>query len=172
MGEVETNDSDHSSGAIILYKNGKTNPEQWETVVVLGLKYLQKHQTTRFFSFPKGHIEHGETKLEAAYREIYEETGIEKSDLILLSEDFLTSVVPNKQNRNVYLYLMELKEKKSHWKPIDANVELMQFVSIQQIVNNEPISVHADGHRTTSAHHMKPEFVNILQENWNIISQY
>ena len=34
------------------------------------------------WSLPKGHIDNGETKLEAAIREIYEETGIENPELI------------------------------------------------------------------------------------------
>ena len=34
------------------------------------------------WSLPKGHIDDGETKLEAAIREIYEETGIENPKLI------------------------------------------------------------------------------------------
>ncbi|MEM0230600.1 MAG: NUDIX domain-containing protein [Candidatus Woesearchaeota archaeon] len=38
------------------------------------------------FSLPKGHIRSGESPLEAAYREIEEETGIERKDLKLVKE--------------------------------------------------------------------------------------
>ena len=48
--------------------------------VVLNInnQILIVNQNHDSWSLPKGHIDDGETKLEAAIREIYEETGIEK----------------------------------------------------------------------------------------------
>ena len=40
------------------------------------------NQNHNSWSLPKGHIDDGETKLEAAIREIYEETGITNPKLI------------------------------------------------------------------------------------------
>lgn len=54
----------NNSGQVALVQNGKTNPPWW--------------------GFPKGHIDAGESVMEAARREIMEETGL--TDLILVSE--------------------------------------------------------------------------------------
>lgn len=57
---------EHSAG-IIVYRQLKNHRE-----------YLLLHYPSGHFDFPKGHIEEGETEKEAAYRELIEETGIEK----------------------------------------------------------------------------------------------
>ena len=54
-----------SCGAIVFYL--KENKEQ-----VL----LIKHSNSGHWSFPKGHVETGETEVETAVREIFEETGV------------------------------------------------------------------------------------------------
>lgn len=54
-----------SCGAIVFYL--KENKEQ-----VL----LIKHSNSGHWSFPKGHVEAGETEVETAVREIFEETGV------------------------------------------------------------------------------------------------
>ncbi len=43
-------------------------------------------QQNNSWSLPKGHVEDGETHLEAALREIQEEAGINKNDLTLISK--------------------------------------------------------------------------------------
>jgi len=40
---------------------------------------LMRHPTR--WDLPKGHVEEGESELECAYRELYEETGIEAHDI-------------------------------------------------------------------------------------------
>lgn len=42
------------------------------------------NQNNNSWSLPKGHVEDGETDIEAALREIKEETGIDKEDLVLV----------------------------------------------------------------------------------------
>ena len=54
-----------SCGALVFYL--KDNKEQ-----VL----LIKHSNSGHWSFPKGHVEAGETEVETAVREIFEETGV------------------------------------------------------------------------------------------------
>lgn len=53
----------HSAGGVVANPKGKI---------------LIVNQKAHSWSLPKGHIEHGETPLETAKREIYEESGIKK----------------------------------------------------------------------------------------------
>ncbi len=46
--------------------------------------YLLLHYEEGHWDFPKGHIEAGETEKEAAFREVYEETGIPEPDFELM----------------------------------------------------------------------------------------
>ena len=60
--------TDHSYGVVPVYKEGDTN------------KFLLIHQIShrgdKFWSFPKGHSEEGESGEETALRELEEETGL------------------------------------------------------------------------------------------------
>jgi len=66
------------------------------------------------YSFPKGHLEYHtcgtrlETELEATYREIYEESGVERDQLELVAK-MGTIVKPEQQNRQVHLFLFRMK---------------------------------------------------------------
>lgn len=46
------------------------------------LLFLLIHQVSGHWAFPKGHVEKGETEIETAKRELFEETGIENVQLI------------------------------------------------------------------------------------------
>ncbi|MDR1511201.1 MAG: NUDIX domain-containing protein [Endomicrobium sp.] len=65
---------DLSCGAIV-YKIQKSKP----------MFLLVNSKNNRSWGFPKGHIEKGENELEAANREVFEETGIRKVKFV---EDF------------------------------------------------------------------------------------
>ncbi|MBI2995782.1 MAG: NUDIX domain-containing protein [Candidatus Melainabacteria bacterium] len=56
-----------TAGGLVLNKKGQV---------------LIANQNGNSWSLPKGHIDEGETKLEAAIREIYEETGIRKLQFV------------------------------------------------------------------------------------------
>ena len=43
------------------------------------IQFLLIHQTLRHWTFPKGHVEDGESEQQTAYREILEETGVKVS---------------------------------------------------------------------------------------------
>ena len=60
-----------SAGGIIV-RNGS---------VVLVSQLAQQGELVNY-SFPKGHIEEGESALDAAYREIFEECGLRREDLV------------------------------------------------------------------------------------------
>lgn len=46
-----------------------------------GIKFLLLYRRGNYWNFPKGHFEPGETSIDAALRELEEETGIKKSEL-------------------------------------------------------------------------------------------
>lgn len=46
------------------------------------LRFLLIHQTTGHWAFPKGHPEKGESPLQSARRELFEETGIRKVQIV------------------------------------------------------------------------------------------
>lgn len=49
-----------------------------------GIKYLLLYRRGTYWNFPKGHFEPGEKSLDAALREVSEETGLHKSDLRII----------------------------------------------------------------------------------------
>ncbi len=59
-----------SAGAIIFIRQKKK------------IKYLLLKHSEKYWNFPKGHIEKGESELAAAKREVWEETGIKKIKIL------------------------------------------------------------------------------------------
>ena len=75
------------------------------------------------WSLPKGHIEDGENKLEAAKREIYEESGIKDLELILDLGSY-TRYRMDKDGKNIEEELKEIslflfKTKEQNLRPVD-----------------------------------------------------
>lgn len=72
------------------------------------VKYLLlKSETSSFWGYPKGHQEKGETLIEAARREIFEETGL----ITQINDHFNEKVTYNMKNGNqkeLTLYLVEV----------------------------------------------------------------
>ncbi|KKT41697.1 MAG: NUDIX hydrolase [Candidatus Giovannonibacteria bacterium GW2011_GWA2_44_13b] len=60
------------SAGIIIYRK-----------TVEGLKYLLLYHGGSYWNFPKGKLEQSERGMDAAFREVKEETGLGKNDLIL-----------------------------------------------------------------------------------------
>lgn len=58
-----------SAGLIIFRKEGSS------------IKYLLLHYSAGHWDFPKGHVEQGETDMDAALRELKEETGISDAEV-------------------------------------------------------------------------------------------
>ena len=65
---------------------------------------LVKHVNSGHWSFPKGHVELGETEVETAQREILEETGIE----VIIDSSFRETVTysPKKGTQNIVVYFL------------------------------------------------------------------
>ena len=55
-----------------------------------GLKYLLLYHGGNYWNFPKGKLEQSERGMDAAFREVKEETGLGKNDLILKDQFRIT----------------------------------------------------------------------------------
>mgnify|MGYP006068277411 FL=1 len=81
---------------------------------------LIKHTNGGHWSFPKGHVEPGETEAETARREIREETGLE----VQIDTSFreVVSYSPRKDTiKNVVYFLAWVKSKEIHPQPEEVS---------------------------------------------------
>lgn len=81
---------------VVFYETGLKKNEELKFVVIVS-KYQDKlilcrHRDRDTYEIPGGHIEKGEIPIEAAKRELYEETGAEKFDI---KEICIYSVIRN-----------------------------------------------------------------------------
>lgn len=81
-----------------------------------GIKYLLLYKGGTYWNFPKGHFEAGETDLDTALRETYEETGLKKSDLKIIPgfktyEKFSFQQGDKIIYKNLVLYLAETEKE-------------------------------------------------------------
>ena len=67
------NKTNITASGIIVFRNKNNNPE------LLGLVALPKHRkrSKGIYDIPKGRVDDGESPLQAAFRECYEESGLE-----------------------------------------------------------------------------------------------
>lgn len=91
------------------------------------------------WSLPKGHIDKGETTLEAAIREIYEETGIKNPKLIKSLGSFgrYRIGLDGKDDKSEYktIYIFLFSSLKRGLKPIDKNNPIAKWVPHIQVAN-------------------------------------
>jgi len=113
MDRYNANETEISSG-IIVYKK-----------TIEGPRFLILYHGHRYWNFPKGKIEKGESSLQTALRETYEETGLNKKDLNISSsfkteEKFVFLRRGKKIYKTVVFYLSETNKRhillsKEHW---------------------------------------------------------
>lgn len=88
-----------AGGVVIKREDGKEK-------VLLCLQ--QKLSGKRTYCLPKGHVEKGETKEEAAIREVFEETGIRISNPRFIDKiDYFFVQEGERIKKTVYFYLMD-----------------------------------------------------------------
>lgn len=110
-----------SAGGIVLNQKG-------EVLIV--------NQNANSWSFPKGHIEPGEDPLTAAHREIYEETGIVKLQLIKPLGKYerykisLTSGDDRSELKEIFMFLFMTRQRKLQ--PLDPTHPEARWVSFQK----------------------------------------
>jgi len=76
--------------------------------------FLIQHNRNGYWGFPKGHAEEGETHLEAALRELKEETNLELAHLLKeepLMEQYTFIVDRRRVFKRVFYFIAEVKGK-------------------------------------------------------------
>lgn len=76
-----------------------------DTGKILDIKYLVLETEDGEYDIPKGQIDKGETSLEAAYRELYEEASIKQKDIILT-----WGLVHKEISEGLNIYIAEIKK--------------------------------------------------------------
>ena len=90
---------------------------------------LIKHVNSGHWSFPKGHVESGETEVETALREIKEETGID----VIIDSTFreIVSYCPKKGTQKIVVYFLS-KAKNSDYIPQREEIADIKWVEIDR----------------------------------------
>jgi len=94
-------------------------------------------QRNNVWSLPKGHIDEGETELEAAVREIYEESGINKVELIKKLGVYDRYKISKEggddkeELKTIHIFLFTTKELKL--KPIDPDNPEAKWVNKDEV---------------------------------------
>ena len=88
---------------------------------------LIKHVNSGHWSFPKGHVESGETEIETAQREIMEETGID----VIIDASFRETVSysPKRGTQKIVVYFLA-KAKNSDFIPQEEEIADIKWVEI------------------------------------------
>ncbi|MBI3335933.1 MAG: NUDIX domain-containing protein [Candidatus Portnoybacteria bacterium] len=71
-----------SAGAVIFYKNKKSDTIEYLLLHYQKLSSEKKRQIPGHWDFPKGHIEKGESEVQTVSREVREETGISQLTIV------------------------------------------------------------------------------------------
>ncbi|MDR1754533.1 MAG: NUDIX domain-containing protein [Eubacterium sp.] len=90
---------------------------------------LIRHIKSGYWSFPKGHIEEGETELQTAKREIKEETGLD----VYVDEGFRETVTfsPRRETTKTVVYFVA-KAKSHDFRPQEEEIGDIKWVEIGQ----------------------------------------
>lgn len=127
--------SEYSAGGVVYRRNGGK--------VDVALIYRTRHDD---WSIPKGHIEAGESREQAALREIKEETGLDVRIVRPLGEAvyYFRKKGGDLVRKTVYYYLMEAlttelgkpnwEVTESRWVPIEEAQALLSYEKDREIV--------------------------------------
>ena len=91
---------------------------------------LLKHRCGGHWSFPKGHMEAGETEMETALREIREETGLRVFLREVFREEVEYSPKPNVKKQVIYFIGFTLNE--AALRPQEEEVSELQWMEIHK----------------------------------------
>ncbi len=111
-----------SCGAVV-FRNDRRDGELKRYVLMI------KHSVHSHHSFPKGHVEEGETELETAEREVFEETAVK----IHISEKFRQPVYyrPKPGVKKEVVYFLAFT-RQTEIKPRPGEVAQVEWVSVER----------------------------------------
>ena len=124
LGKKEFNDKfEKSCGAIVYTIDGGV------------IKYLLVEEMSGFHSFPKGHMEEGETEIETALREIKEETNlkVELDTEFRASEQYTLSEKPGVTKQVVYFLAKYKDSSPSITRPDE--VKALKILKLEDAIN-------------------------------------
>lgn len=141
-----------SAGGVVFRKLGKT-------VYILLIK--DGHGR---WALPKGHVERGETLQETAVREVQEETGVEKLEVLGRIDEiryFYTRKMPDAPSETVFktntFYLMRTSQVKLHgswevqdvkWFPSDESIKIVEYKNSLDILKKAAEMIKKLGKKT------------------------
>lgn len=110
------------------------NTESAGGIVVNGGKVIVVFQYGKVWTFPKGHVKEGETKLQTAKREIFEETGLTKIEYIRdLGYYTRPRIDQPSETKTIYMYLFTTKQ--TNLRPRDSNINEARFVNKSEVID-------------------------------------
>ena len=128
---------------------------------------LLKHRFGGHWSFPKGHVENGETEVETALREVREETGL----AIALEEGFRQSVEyyprPNIRKQVVY-FLGSAGEGRTHRQEAEISADILNGETVRGEVT--AISPTGEEKGGGSTERVIPATIRITDKNSRLIA--
>ena len=119
-------------------------------IIIDNEKILLVKQTKGFWSFPKGHMESGETELQTAIREVKEETNID--------------VIPDENKRYVEEYMMENGNKKQVVYFVARKTSADVKAQESEIADIKWLNFK-DAYQTISYDYMKELILKVLSDN-------
>jgi len=101
------------------------------------VKYLIIHHQKGHWAFPKGHAQAGESNLQTAQRELFEETGL-KTEKVFIDQPFIERYVfidpqGQKINKKVTFFLGEIKD--TQVKIQESELQNFAWVDYQQALD-------------------------------------
>ena len=105
-------------------------------IIVRNGKIVVVTQLGNTYSYPKGHVNDGENILDAAYREIYEETGLKNVDLKFIKElgAVKRRVGDTGNNKSIRLFLFTTTKEKLQ--PMDKDNPEAIWVKIDDVAKH------------------------------------
>lgn len=125
---------ERSAGAVVFMPDKK-----W-------IRYLLLHYGAGHWDFPKGHVEEGEKEEETAKREVKEETGIEKIDILKGFKEkihYFYRFEDKLMSKDVVFFLAKSKEEEVkisfehigfEWLPYEEALERLTFKNAKEIL--------------------------------------